>query len=286
MKRVKTPGTQPPPKAGRKIPLPVLQLADIPQRFYAGRHPIEGSRFPTKVFRATRLELPLRPGDGNSKMGGRTLLVGRWRGVALYYVALEEGVTCSSECMYGQTGLCGAANYSGFRFVVDDGFYDWTEWQIGFLLRRHAAGLATRLYVSGDAPDERNVKFWASMLARYPKLRIFGHTHHTGPMQELILNELNFAYPERAVIRPSESDDAEHRAITVPSLDDLKGREGVPCPAMLTRTPDGVRAKRTGEPALSDCAHCGRCMDPRVRTIVWLLMVNGVGHPEREPKLE
>ncbi len=258
-------------------PLPVLQKLDIPTRFWSGRQPITDARFPSLVVQATADQLPLRPGDGNSKMGGDTLRRGPMRGCKLFYVGLVEGRTCPGECVFRATGLCGAANCQGLRFIVDDAFYSTAAAQIDELLHGETDRVAVRLHVTGDFVDTRHVQFWAHQLARHRNLAVWGHTHHHGPLLGLIQQELNDTFPGRAMIRVSESADAPNRTVTVLRASDVRGFEGVICPAMLTGGSGGPRAKRKGDIPLSCCAECGLCMDPRIRTIVFLLIVNGLG---------
>ena len=260
--------------------LPVLKIGDIPANWYAGRKPIDGARFRNMVVSATRQQLPLLPAGRIRKMGGDVLLKGRWAGKLSFAVALEEGVTCSEDCLYRQLGLCNAADFRGYRFIADDAFYDWTAWQIRTTCRRNAAGMAVRLFVTGDFPDAQMVWFWRGQLEEHRTLCLWGHTHRDGALRKLILTELYEAFPERAHIRVSDTPDDVHRAVIVLDIAEAKRCGAVICPEALTAHPGGPRVKWKDEQPLSFCDRCGLCMDPRIRTIGFPLMINGRGYAE------
>lgn len=266
----------------REYDLPILSLGDIPLNLYAGRKPIEHARFRDLVVSATRQRLPLRQAGSNGKMGGDVLLKGPWAGKLSFATALQEGITCPTNCLLRRTGLCGAANYSGYRFNVDTAFYDWAAWQIGTTCRRNADGMAVRLFVTGDFPDEQMVRFWRSQLEGHSTLCVWGHTHRNGALRHLILTELNEAFPERALIRISDTSDDVWRAVTVLDIAEAKQCGAVICPAGLTAGRDRPRVKRNGETPLSSCDRCGLCMNRRIRTIGFPLMINGRGYAEAE----
>lgn len=244
------------------------------------RKPMRRTRFRSKVVTASRKRPPLRPGAGNRKMGA-VLKVGRWKGCHLYSVGHEEGRTCPASCPWRSDGRCNAANSRGYRHRANRQFYQATERQIRELLAQHAEGIAVRLFVTGDFPDAKAVRFWASMLKKNPRLRIWGHTHHQDDMLELIHRKLNLAFPNRCLIRCSDSYTLPHRAIAVHPIGRIGQYEGVVCPATLTRAPGGPLVKRKGDKPLATCSTCGACMNPKVSTILWPVVQNGVGYLDR-----
>jgi hypothetical protein len=214
-------------------------------------------------------------------MGDSVVRKGRWKGMKLFYVAVEEGKTCPTECLWGQTGLCDAANYGGMRFSVSQQFYKHVADQIATELKAHQSGIVVRLHVSGDFPDADYADFWANKLKAHDRLHIWGHTHHRGDLLQRMHTELNLTYPDRALIRCSDSYDIPNSAVTTYPLGNAKQYDGVVCPATLTRSPQGPVIKKYGDLPLATCATCAACMNDKVKCVIWPLIRNGVGYAER-----
>lgn len=264
----------------KRIPLHVLQNSPMRAQYLKGR-PLDGPRFKSKVRRASRFCLPLRPGDGNAKMDGLMFVKGPFCGTASFYVSLREGTDCPQSCSLLKNGKCGAVNFMGLRFKPDKAYFAWVDWQIRYLLRQYPSGITVRLHVGGDFKELKYVAFWVHLLRKYPNLHLWGHTHHGGQIWHEIDTKINRRFPKRALIRASESGaaDATHRAMVDYGGGDPEDADAVICPATLTKPTNGpLRPKHRGESPLSNCDRCGLCMDPRIRTILWPYIVNGIGY--------
>ncbi len=258
----------------------VVSAAAIPANLRGNRKPITRSRYAYRVVTASAQHLPLRPASGNKKMGADVIQKGPWKGIRLFYVALEEGVTCFSGCMWKRHGLCGASNYAGYRFRVNKQLFKWIERQIRQLLKKYPHGIVVRLHVSGDFPSAEYVRFWARMLRKHSGLRLWGHTHHRGAMLRLIDEQLNQAYANRALIRSSDSYALPYAAVTVYPLGRVGEMDGLVCPGALARSPGGPIVKRPHDAPLGNCATCAACWSRKCPTIIWSMMVNGKGYAE------
>ena len=268
-------------KQRRRRP-PILTEDALPRKFFEKRKRIRRARYKTLVVSASARHLPLRRGSGNAKMGGDVLKKGRWRGLRLFYVALEEGKTCSSTCLLKRLGLCNSADYAGLRFRVNAQFYKEVDRQIAALIEKYPQGIVVRAHVSGDFPSVEYVEFWAEMLRKYPALHVWGHTHDRGEMLELIDARLNRAFLDRVLVRASDSYALRHAAIAVYPLGSPRLYDGLVCPGALTKLPGGPGVKRRGDDPLGSCVTCGGCMNPRVKTIILPLTLNGLGYAEHQ----
>ena len=145
----------------------------------------------------------LKPSSNNSKLGEGLIIKGRWKGMPIYSLTLEERTTCPSSCLRWDTCYGNKMPFA-HRFIVDCDFYDKLEKELKVLSAKYPMGFVVRLHVLGDFPDLKYVTFWSYMLKKYPKLRIFGYTSHDDTiMGEAINRCLNEEYPDRCVIRYS-----------------------------------------------------------------------------------
>lgn len=121
----------------------------------------------------------LQPASTNSKLGaGKTTITrGRWRGMKLYQLVLEERKTCPKTCQ--QWANC----YGNNMFLANridhkaDSFYSTLASEISSLAQRHPNGFVVRLHVLGDFFSKTYVQFWKKMLRRHSALHVFGYTH-------------------------------------------------------------------------------------------------------------
>jgi hypothetical protein len=122
----------------------------------------------------------LQPASTNRKLGAgkKTILRGRWRGLPLYQLALEERATCPRTCQ--QWANC----YGNNMYLANR--VDHRRWQelktelndeISQLAVKHSGGFVVRLHVLGDFFSVRYVKLWKDALANVPALRLFGYSH-------------------------------------------------------------------------------------------------------------
>ena len=179
----------------------------------------------------------LKPASGNAKLGAGSNLItkGKWSGMPMYTLTLEERSTCSRTCQ--QWDRC-FGNNMGFAHRISSAEPELLEMRLNdeldYLARKHPQGFVIRLHVLGDFYSTDYVNFWANALRAYPSLHVFGYTHRTdGPIADAIADNLQ---NERAWIRWSDRGG--------PMSANVHG-EGITCPEQTGKT--------------SSCLTCGLC---------------------------
>lgn len=121
----------------------------------------------------------LQPASTNRKLGGgkTTITKGRWRGMPLYQLLLEERKTCPRTC--AQWANCYGNNMYLARRIDHTAptFYSSLSAELSALASAHSSGFVVRLHVLGDFFSTKYVSFWSKALRIHPSLRIFGYTH-------------------------------------------------------------------------------------------------------------
>lgn len=131
----------------------------------------------TRPQDATRL---LQSASTNRKLGNgkRTIVKGRWTGMDLYQLVLEERATCPRSCQ--QWSNCYGNNMYLAKRIDHrdwDKFKEHLEAELAALAAAHPSGYAVRLHVLGDFFSLRYVDLWRRALVRHPELHVFGYTH-------------------------------------------------------------------------------------------------------------
>lgn len=179
----------------------------------------------------------LQPSSSNGKLskGQKVISKGKWKGMPLYSLSLEERKTCPSTCQQWKTCY---GNNMPFANRIDSSdsvqlFARLTE-EVKTLSAKHTQGFVIRLHVLGDFYSVPYVTFWRRMLKHYTTLRIFGYTHREKNSRiGLAISRLNEA---GAWIRWSDAG-----GIMSANVDG----EGITCP------------EQTGKTA--SCMTCGLC---------------------------
>ena len=195
----------------------------------------------TKPQDAKRL---LQPASTNRKLGGGKTVItrGRWRGMPMYQLSLEERETCPKTCQ--QWASCYGNNMPFARRIATD---DWAALsgalgsELATLAAKHPLGFVVRLHVLGDFFSVSYVKFWQRALARHAELRLFGYTHRS----ERGLIGRNIAKmndPDQCWIRWSDA--GGEMSANVDKPDGTPG-EGIHCPQQTGKT--------------ESCLTCGLC---------------------------
>lgn len=169
-------------------------------------------------------------GHNSSKIGKR-IIKGKWAGLEIYTLTLEERATCPPACAHWKD--CYGNNMHMARRHRDDGsLLERLRQEMGILELKHPKGYALRLHVLGDFKDAAYAKFWAEAFVDYPGLHVFGFTAHprTSDVGEII-NSLNSTEP-RCSIRFSGV--TGHMGSVV--IDDIKDSNHIVCPAQLGLT--------------------------------------------------
>lgn len=196
---------------------------------------------PKMLRQPTDAKMMLKSVADNDKLGkGRKYVSkGKWRGMAMFQLSLEERRTCPSSCQ--QWSDCYGNNMAfAHRFDhTSPDFYEKLNDELKLLTRKHYQGVVIRLHVLGDFFDEQYVKWWMHKLKEYRNLHIFGFTAHKpdSPIGDWI-NAMNGSC-DRSWVRFSNSGDAPMAA----NVGDMG--PGIPCPEQTGKT--------------ESCLTCGVC---------------------------
>jgi hypothetical protein len=130
--------------------------------------------FPTRVFEGSALDRVLKSGE-NSRKTGRMVMKGRWAGMPIFTLTLEERKTCPRTCLEWKTCYGNNMQYAQ-RIMHNEAFalHLWSE--LMRLQAKHPAGFVVRLHVLGDFFSVQYVELWALALRKLPALRVFGYT--------------------------------------------------------------------------------------------------------------
>lgn len=195
--------------------------------------------------------LVLKESTTNKKLGsgGKVIQKGRYRGMPLYSLTLEERATCWQGCPNLQ--ICYGDNMPfAKRYRPGEALEAALEADVQLLSTKHPAGFVVRLHVLGDFYSPEYVRHWATLLDRYAAVRIFGYTHwpHDHPIGKEVSHFVQL-YADRVAIRRSDKSslaDPLPAAMTIP-------REAPALPGMV------ICPEQTGKTA--SCTTCGLCMN-------------------------
>lgn len=202
----------------------------------------EGSTiFPGSVIPAGELVRLLKSGDNSRKTGGM-VTKGRYRGLPIYTLTLEERETCPRTCE--QWSSCYGNGMHWAQRIADDGTLIRRLWaELAVLNAEHKQGYLVRLHVLGDFYSVDYVNLWRQAMQDFPKLVVFGFTARQPPDPiGVAVAELTGDFYDRFRIRFSGLRMEQDGAIVVDRLEDAIG---ILCPAER----DQARC----------CGSCGLC---------------------------
>lgn len=121
----------------------------------------------------------IQPATTNAKLKGTNGVItkGKWKGLPMYSLTLEERNTCPRSCE--QWNSC-YGNNMPFANRIDHThgkFEQKLTEEIASLLLKYPQGIVLRLHVLGDFFSVSYVNFWIKLRKLYPLLQIFGYTH-------------------------------------------------------------------------------------------------------------
>lgn len=192
--------------------------------------------FPTTRRHPKELKRVLKEGKNSRKIGSH-ITKGRWKGMPIFTLTLEERATCPRSCL--EWSNC-YGNHMHFAQRIQPG-HDLTaalEKELQKLNRNHRKGFAVRLHVLGDFYHENYVYFWAHMLDQFKRLHVFGFTAHqkNTPIGSVI-DWMNGYWDDRFYIRFS--------GIDTEVVDRKEEVSGILCPVQEDKT--------------DCCGTCGLC---------------------------
>jgi hypothetical protein len=111
----------------------------------------------------------------NSRKIGNVVQKGKWRGLPIFTLTLEERATCPRSCKLWHGCYGNNMNWAE-RIEHGPAFEARLALELDDLAGRHPAGFVIRLHVLGDFYSVDYVQLWADALARHAGLRVFGFT--------------------------------------------------------------------------------------------------------------
>jgi len=198
----------------------------------------------------------LKSAAGNKKLGnGRTTFTkGRFIGMPLYSLTLEERATCPTSCSLWKNCYSNSMPFAT-RYNVNAELYRALSADVERLSAWYPRGFVVRLHVVGDFSSVEYVEFWRGLFERYPQLHVFGYTHreHGTPIGDAVA-ALVQSFPTRMSVLRSDgagAGDPLPPALVIP--------KDTSTPAVGTRV---VCPEQTG--AADNCLECGLCTLGRI----------------------
>ncbi len=189
---------------------------------------------------------PLKSGYNNAKIG-KVVTKGKWAGMPIYTLTLEERKTCGPcghklDC-YGNKMLFAARQVHGPSLEAA------LAENLEGLSVDHPKGFVVRLHVLGDFYSVEYVAFWRKMLDTFPAIRVYGYTaRRRGTPIGDALDMLFATHVDRFAMRWSDAPWPRDATVSVDSAQDAPNGSIV-CPAQTEKT--------------ACCATCGLCWDTR-----------------------
>jgi hypothetical protein len=154
---------------------------------------------------------------GNSRKIGKRVAKGRWAGMPIVTLTLEERRTCPSDCL--EWLRCYGNNmHWAHRITAGAALEERLQAELADLQILHPHGYVVRLHVLGDFYSVTYVDLWRRALALLPALHIFGFTARSPdePIGAAIVAVVA-EHPARFVIRQSGLHAPTGGAVTVPA---------------------------------------------------------------------
>lgn len=210
--------------------------------------------YPRRVKPPGATDHLLKSGRDNRKIGD-VVRKGRWRGMPIYTLTLEERATCPQTCAHWRD--CYGNNMQlARRWEHGEVLEDKLDEELRRLAIRHRRGFVVRLHVLGDFYSIDYINMWMYWLETIPQLRIWGYTAHRPSSAEgTAIASIAKLHWDRFALRHSNAGLASRGTTTLYPAGDLfkpRGRiaEGIVCPV------------ETGDArSCADCALCWQTTD-------------------------
>ena len=196
----------------------------------------------------------LKPVSNNSKLGkgDATIRKGKWYGVPLFSLTLEERATCPSTC--NRWAECyGNGMAFGHRFQHGAALERQLELEVAALASRYPRGFAVRLHVLGDFYSVGYVGLWRNLLTKHHNLLVYGYSARYGCEIGRAIQEVRLRFPNRFWVRFSKNHAHDGASIFAAEEGTVPG--AIVCP------------EQTGK--AQSCLDCGLCWSVE-RTIAFV----------------
>tara|TARA_R110000824_G_scaffold3241_1_gene15375 strand:- start:11402 stop:12115 length:714 start_codon:yes stop_codon:yes gene_type:complete len=184
----------------------------------------------------------------NVKLGKR-VTKGKFKGMPIYTLTLEERATCAPSCVHYET--CYGNNMPfATRYKADGALIIAIAHELQELNQRHKNGFLVRLHILGDFFSTEYVAHWDSWLSQFKNLNVYGYTEKKQgePIGDALEN-MRIKYTIRFMVRISG--DTARDNLTALSYDDnrakkqIKTKQAFVCPVQTYMT--------------DSCSTCGLC---------------------------
>jgi hypothetical protein len=216
---------------------------------------LEGRTLHQSLVREPREDENVLKSGQHSRKYGSVVEVGKWRGMQIFGLTLEERKTCPDYCQ--QYRVCYGNRMSqprAFRYAHGPKLLANLTKELQVLSSDPATanGYVVRLHTLGDFYDLEYVSFWAEQLQAHPKLHIWGFTerHVDDDFREAFF-QMKKDHPERFRMRWSNNPGEADSAMVVDTIEEAEAVDG----AMVCPMHTGKK---------SNCATCGLCWESAV----------------------
>jgi hypothetical protein len=198
--------------------------------------------YPHTVVRDLEGHTLLKDGFNIAKIGNR-VHKGKWRGMPIYTLTLEERATCPTSCGHWRSCYGNALHFSYRASHEAPDFKMKLVREVAALSRKHRDGFVIRLHILGDFFSVQYVNLWAAMIDTIPNLRVFGYSARNDDDIGVALRSLVAKHWDRFAIRFSDARDAVPATVSI-EHPIQKPADTVICPEQWT--PSGKRAESCG----------------------------------------
>jgi hypothetical protein len=209
--------------------------------------------YPGTVRQPSADDNVLKSGQHQAKIGGR-VLKGKWKGMPIYTLTLEERATCPVSCRHLRSCYGNNMQFAR-RFAHGEAFEYRLVENVISLAREHPRGFVVRVHVLGDFYSKLYVLLWRAMIETVPQLHVFGYSaRHDGDEITDALSSLINDHWDRFAMRFSNCAGGLPATISI-ELPVQKPPNAIICPAQLGQT--------------ESCSTCGLCWHTR-KTIAFV----------------
>jgi len=205
--------------------------------------------FPSRVADSSVAKHYLMSGYHSEKTG-KIVTKGRWAGMPIYTLTLEERRTCPRYCHQWHSCYGSAMPHPHRWDHTDPNFEEFLKAEVITKCREHPKGLVVRLHVLGDFYSVDYVKLWTDLVDRFPQLHIFGYTayreddpNEEGAKIAKALRWLSNAAYDQIAIRFTDDRPAPLGAMVVEA--EVDDPDVIMCPQQTQKT--------------ATCGTCGLC---------------------------
>lgn len=197
----------------------------------------------------------LKSGEHNKKIGS-CVMSGKWAGMPIFTLTLEERATCSRACEHWADCYGNQMHWSK-RIIHGPALEAKLQTELTALQEESPAGFLVRLHILGDFYSPEYVARWARWLIQFPALHVYGYTRWRRWDDIGSLIAILNMRPDRWVVRFSNAGGVDG-TITVDSEGEGISNGAFVCPA------------QTGKSKANCCANCAVCWTRTTKPIAFL----------------